>query len=80
MEGDAVEACGGRHERSRRRTAHRWGKTKGKIGFHGGKVEIEPPQLRGFDGKAQALPSDLIQKFLSSTGMYFECPSAESCD
>ncbi len=38
-----------------RRTAG--GKTKGKIGFHGGKVEIEPPQLRGFDGKAQALPS-----------------------
>lgn len=57
MEGDAVEACGGRHERSSRRTAHRWGKTKGKIGFHGGKVEIERPRLRGFDGKEQALPS-----------------------
>ena len=57
MEGDALEACGGRHERSSRRTAHRWGKTKGKIGFHGGKVEIERPRLRGFDGKEQALPS-----------------------
>jgi transposase-like protein len=57
MEGDAIEACGGRHERSSRRTAHRWGKTKGKIGFHGGKVEIERPRLRGFDGKEQALPS-----------------------
>ena len=32
-----------------RRTAR--GKTKGKIGFHGGKVEVERPRLRGFDGK-----------------------------
>jgi len=30
MEGDAVEACGGRLERSRRRTAHRWGKRRAK--------------------------------------------------
>ena len=37
--------------------AHRWGKTKGKIGFHGGKVEIERPRLRGFDGKEQPVPS-----------------------
>ncbi|HWJ18250.1 MAG TPA: hypothetical protein VNR65_05930, partial [Geobacterales bacterium] len=37
--------------------AHRWGKTKGKIGFHGGKVEIARPRLRSFDGKEQALPS-----------------------
>src|SRR5205809_7057454 len=39
------------------RRAHRWGKTKGKIGFHGGKVEIERPRLRGFDGKEQPVPS-----------------------
>ena len=39
------------------RQAHRWGKTKGKIGFHGGKVEIERPRLRGFDGREQAVPS-----------------------
>ena len=57
MERDAMEACGARHERSRRRAAHRWGKTKGKIGFHGGKVEIARPRLRGFDGKELALPS-----------------------
>jgi hypothetical protein len=38
MEGDAVEACGRRHELSRRRTAYRWEKTKGKMGFHGGSV------------------------------------------
>jgi len=57
MEQDALAACGERHERGRRRKAHRWGKTKGKIGFHGGKVEMARPRLRGFDGKEQALPS-----------------------
>ena len=37
--------------RGRERQAHRWGKTNGKIAFHGGKVDIERPRLRGFDGK-----------------------------
>jgi putative transposase len=57
MENDARTACGPRHARGKNRRAHRWGKTKGKIGFHGGKVAIERPRLRGFDGKEQALPS-----------------------
>ena len=57
MEADARDACGPRHARGKGRQAHRWGKTKGKLGFHGGKVEIERPRLRGFDGKEQALPS-----------------------
>ena len=57
MEQDAVAACGERHERDARRKAHRWGRTKGKIGFHGGKVEIERPRLRGLDGKEHLLPS-----------------------
>jgi putative transposase len=51
MDSDAQPICGARHARGRDRRAHRWGKTKGKIGFHGGKVEIERPRLRGFDGK-----------------------------
>ena len=70
MEQDAVAACGERHERGARRKAHRWGRTKGKIGFHGGKVEIERPRLRGLDGKEHALPSwesavgeDLLSKW-----------------
>jgi putative transposase len=33
------------------------GRRKGKIGFHGGKVEIERPRLRRFDGKEYVLPS-----------------------
>ena len=40
-----------------RRQAHRRGRTKGKIGFHGGKVEIERPRIRGLDGAERALPS-----------------------
>jgi len=55
--GGCADACGPRHARGKGRQAHRWGKTKGKLGFHGGKVEIERPRLRGFDGKEQALPS-----------------------
>jgi hypothetical protein len=57
MDHDAQAVCGPRHARGGDRQAHRWGKTKGEIGFHGGKVEIERPRLRGFDGKEQALPS-----------------------
>ena len=57
MDHDAQTACGPRHVRGPSRQAHRWGKTKGKIGFHGGMVEIERPRLRGFDGKERALPS-----------------------
>ena len=47
--------CGGGLRRASRagRTAHRWGRTRGKIGFHGGKVEIERQRVRGLDGKEQ---------------------------
>src|SRR6516164_7941958 len=57
MDRDAQAICGPRHARGHTRRAHRWGKTNGKIGFHGGKVEIERPRLRGFDGKEQPVPS-----------------------
>jgi putative transposase len=57
MDRDAQAICGPRHGRGRERQAHRWGKTKGKIAFHGGKVDIERPRLRGFDGKEHPVPS-----------------------
>ena len=57
LEQDATAVCGERHERGERRQAHRWGRTKGKIGFHGGKVEIERPRVRGLDGAERGLPS-----------------------
>jgi putative transposase len=57
MEKDAEEACGPRHGRGDGRRGHRWGHTRGKIGFHGGRVELERPRVRGFAGKELALPS-----------------------
>ena len=57
LEQDATAACGERHERGERRQAHRWGRTKGKIGFHGGKVAIERPRVRGLEGAERVLPS-----------------------
>jgi transposase-like protein len=57
MEEDATRLCGPRHGRGDDRSGHRWGKTKGKIGFHGGKVEIERPRVRARGGDELALPS-----------------------
>src|SRR5450755_2524644 len=57
MDHDTQAICGPRHARGRERQAHRWGKTKGKIAFHGGKVDVERPRLRDFDGKEHPVPS-----------------------
>src|SRR5262249_58592988 len=35
----------------------RWGRTKGKIGFHGGKVAVHRPRVRSYDGHEVALPT-----------------------
>jgi len=57
MQRDAAEACGPRHSRAEARRGHRWGRTRGKIGFHGGKVEVARPRVRDFAGRELALPS-----------------------
>ena len=57
MEEDAVDLCGPRYGRADSKTGHRWGTTKGKVGFHGGKVEIERPRVRARDGGELVLPS-----------------------
>src|SRR5947209_645617 len=57
MEQDAAEACGERHSRTQTRRGHRWGRTRGKIGFHAGKVEIERPRVRELAGGELVLPS-----------------------
>ena len=51
----------------------RWGKTKGKVGFHGGKVEVERPRVRTRQGGEISLPSweaaqseDLLSKWALS--------------
>jgi putative transposase len=57
LERDAAALCGPRHGRGARRRAHRWGRTRGPIGFHGGKVTVERPRVRARDGRELALPS-----------------------
>ena len=34
-----------------------WGKTRGKIGFHGGKIDVDRPRVRARSGAELALPS-----------------------
>jgi putative transposase len=57
MEKDAQEACGPRHSRSKERNGYRWGRSRGKIAFHAGKIEIERPRVRDFAGRELVLPS-----------------------
>ena len=57
LEEDATQVCGARYDRADGRDGHRWGKTTGKVGFHGGKVEFERPRVRRRDGGEVTLPS-----------------------
>src|SRR3954471_22208083 len=52
---DAQRLAGPRHSRGER-VGHRWGATKGKIGFHGGKVVVRRPRVRS-EGQEVALPT-----------------------
>ena len=52
---DAQRLAGPRHSRGER-VGHRWGATKGKIGFHGGKVVVRRPRVRS-EGHEVALPT-----------------------
>ena len=53
---DAQRLAGPRHSRRRERVGQRWGMTKGKIGFHGGKVDVRRPRVRS-DGNEVQLPA-----------------------
>jgi putative transposase len=57
MEKDAAEACGPRHSRAEARRGYRWGHTRGKVGFHAGKIDVERPRVRDFAGRELVLPS-----------------------
>src|SRR5262249_8102206 len=56
MDDDAQAICGPRHARGRQRRAHRGGKTKGKIGFHGGEGEKEGARVRRFYWEEESVP------------------------
>jgi putative transposase len=55
--GDARRLAGALHSRGGGRVGHRWGMTKGKIGFHGGKVVVQRPRVRSYDGHEVELPT-----------------------
>jgi putative transposase len=57
MERDAAELCGPRHVRGQGRRGHRWGRTAGRLGFHGGTVSIARPRVRAPGGAELPLPS-----------------------
>jgi hypothetical protein len=55
---DAQQLAGMPHNRGGGRVGHRWGRTKGKIGFHGGKVAVHRPRVRSYDGHEVAARPD----------------------
>jgi transposase-like protein len=57
MEADVEAVCGPRHSRVEKRQAHRWGRTRGRIGFHGGKVAVDRPRVRNVNGREVPIPS-----------------------
>jgi len=54
---DARRLAGAPHSRGGGRVGQRWGRTKGKIGFHGGNVAVYRPRVRSLDGREVALPT-----------------------
>jgi len=57
MDEDAAVLCGPRHDRDPDRAGHRWGRTAGKLDFHGGKVSVERPRVRSPGAGEVGLPS-----------------------
>ena len=57
MDHDARDLCGARYGRVPGKSGRRWGKTEGKVAFHGGKIEMERPRARSRGGGELALPS-----------------------
>jgi hypothetical protein len=54
---DAQRLAGTPHSRGGGRIGHRWGRTRGKIAFHGGKVAVHRPRVRSYDGHEVGLPT-----------------------
>jgi hypothetical protein len=54
---DAQRLAGAPHSRGGGRVGQRWGATRGKIGFHGGKVAVHRPRVRSYDGHEVVLPT-----------------------
>ena len=58
LEEDARALAGAPHAREADLPGYRWGRTRGRLGFHGGKVALERPRVRSKStGKEMPLPS-----------------------
>ena len=58
MESDVTALAGDAHARNADKPGYRWGTTRGRLGFQGGKVELQRPRVRSkVTGKEMALPS-----------------------
>jgi transposase-like protein len=58
LDEDARALAGDPHARNADRPGYRWGRTKGRLGFHGGKVAFDRPRIRSkTTGKELSLPS-----------------------
>ena len=58
LEDDVKALAGDAHARSADKPGYRWGRTKGRVGFHGGKVALERPRVRSKStGRELPLPS-----------------------
>ncbi len=57
MEQDAIALYGPRYGHKDGKAGHRWGRTQGRIGFHGGTVSLDRPRVWARDGKELALPA-----------------------
>lgn len=70
-EEDATRLCGPPHGRDPDRRGHRWGRTRGKVAFHGGAVDVSRPRVRargareggasrpkvGYEGSSSSYPA-----------------------
>jgi putative transposase len=65
---DAQRLAGAPHSRGGGRVGHRWGRTKGKIGCHGGNVAVHRPRVRGFDAHEIPLPIQSCGDLRSRSG------------
>jgi transposase-like protein len=54
---EATSICGRRHGRDAERAVYRWGTAVSPVGFHGGKVGVRRPRLRGKEGGEVPLAS-----------------------
>ena len=58
LDEDARELAGAPHAREAEKPGYRWGRTKGRLGFHGGKVDLDRPRVRSkTTGRELTLPS-----------------------